>query len=341
MLVHQRPLRSAFFRDRQPNFPAASCVITAQLGPAEVFGKAPPSGRLRTIAGKQAEVSHQPFHGGIVGTSTERLPIQNAQLSFFGLDLQISGDIAEVSAPAQSVEALHERIGLIADHLPGFLAVILKEAIAIEDMFGDVSGSYFEVRVVGDFFYAVQIIDPAKPRFDAIDGLGAKGPETRRIAAACRYLNQTLWLRYSSQYPGHFAAEQILNLAKCLQALIPHDSVDTLRVQLDKLRLKPELCDCIAAITYVRNQLDVGHVKLSALSANQYRDFHHFAQVALEVVQWLVRHVAAVAYSGTHVLPPSREHAESRSADGTMRRVAAILPRIDTSRLSDYVLPDS
>src|SRR5262245_27671586 len=92
MLVHQRPFRSPVFRDSKPSFPAVTCVITAQLGPAEVFGKAPPSDRLRTVAGRAAKLGHHSFSGGIRVTSTQHLPTQKAQLSFFGFDLLIDAD---------------------------------------------------------------------------------------------------------------------------------------------------------------------------------------------------------------------------------------------------------
>lgn len=118
----------------------------------------------------------------------------------------------------------------------------------------------------------------------------------RRFLVALEYFYAATRLQSLGEMPGEFAGEAILNFAKILEVLFPRTSeietADSARRGLKQLGFTEEEIEChyIPAI-YLRNELGVGHPKLSRLSQGDLDLVHEYAAVAEGYFRNLLRKI--------------------------------------------------
>lgn len=334
------PHRLVKFVGAVPSFPAKTSVH-AQLAPKELFGEEPLSGRLVVVpTGYQVQLKADMWNGGIVRPAGGRFARVEATGTFFDLALRVEGSIAVVEGEIASEGAFRRCIEMVAKDVPGFLARALHSPVRVTEVFGNVAEQFFEVEVRGEFENVVHAAGPEtfatsiREEMDVFAKVPADGAE--RLFAACRYVNHARWLAYQGAYPAHFAAEQLLNLNKAIEVLLPHgDSIDKLREQLRELGLREEVVELVASLQHVRNKADVGHCAIELLDIQEHTSFHTFVLYANELVSWLVEHVATLAGEGRFNFRPLSSAKKKR--DGTLAKVGELLPKVNPVRPETFL----
>lgn len=340
MPIFDIPHRLVKFAGATPSFPAKTSVH-AQLAPKELFGEEALSGRLIVVpTGYQVQLKADMWNGGIVRPAGGRFAKVEANGAFFDLTLRVEGSMAVVEGQIESEVAFRRCIEMVAKDLPGFLARALHSPVRVTEVFGNVEDKFFEVEVRGEFENVVRSGGPEtfaasiREEMDLFAKVPADG--AARLFAACRYVNHARWLAYQGAYPAHFAAEQLLNLNKAIEVLLPHGTIDELRATLKQLGLREDAIELLAALNHVRNQADVGHGAIELLDAKEHTTFHTFVLYANELVSWLVQHVATLAADGRFDLRPLAATAKKKR-DGTFTRVGELLPKVNPVRPETFL----
>lgn len=340
MPVFDIPHRVVKFAGALPSFPAKGAVH-AQLAPKELFGEEPLSGRLVVVPGDhRVQLKADIWNGGVTLQAGGRFEKVAATGVFFDLALRVEGSVAVVEGQLESEAALRRCIEMVAKDLPALLARALHSPVRVAEVFGNVEDRFFEVEVRGDFQNVVRTGGPETfatsireemARFASIPRDGSE-----RLFAASRYVNHARWLAFQGAYPSQFAGELLLNLNKAVEVLLPHgDSIDKLREQLRELGLREEVVELLAALQHVRNKVDVGHCAVELLDVQEHTSFHTFVLYANELVSWLVEHVATLAGQGRFNFRPLTSAKKKR--DGTLARVADLLPKVNPLRPSTFL----
>ena len=226
---------------------------------------------------------------------------------------------------------------LVAHDLPAFVSAALDAPVAVSEVFGSVGDQFFEVRVRGEFESVMKTIDAPRAVSDTLARL-ADFPQlgAERTFAALRYVNHARWLAYAAAYPGQFAGEQLLNLNKALEALLP-GTIDDLRDQLRALGLRSETVELLASLSHVRNQVDVGHAAIEVLAAKEHRDLHRFLMYSMEIVAWLITHVVTMTANGT--FEPRRSSGGKSKRDSTLARMGELLDKLNPLQPQTLLAP--
>jgi hypothetical protein len=219
-------------------------------------------------------------------------------------------------------------------------AVTLSEAlhgpVAIAEVFGNIGEQFFEVHVRGEFEGVVRTVNSSaavEQTFAALAKVPADG--AWRVFASLRYMNHARWLAYAAAYPGQFAGEQLLNLNKVLEILLPHSDVDGLREQLRELSLTEEIVQLLAGLAHVRNQVDVGHAAVEVLATREHCDLHRFLVYIMEIVAWLIQHIIERSGDGTFELRPLSVGKSKR--EKTLVRMGELLDSVDPLRPTTFL----
>jgi hypothetical protein len=335
------PHRLVKFKGTLPTFPSL-VAVQAQLAPKELFGEETLSGRLVVVPpGHQVQLRADTWNGGIRHDAGGRLPIADATARFFDLGLRVQGSIAIVEGTIHDEDSFRRCIALVTTDLPAVLANALAAPVRVVEVFGNVGEQFFEVEVRGTF----QDVVKTAPSYSASIGeevvrLARVPPAASgRVLAAYRYVNQARWLAYQGAHPAQFAGEQLLNLNKAVEVLVPHGGrVDTLREQLRILSLREEIVELLAALAHVRNQVDVGHAAVEVLDTEEHSAMHTFVLYATEIVSWLVGHVAQLAAERRFELP-SLTSEPKRKRDETLSRLGELLGKINPVRPETFLRP--
>lgn len=330
MPVLDIPHRVVHFKDGSiPPFPAR-VRVEAQLAPKEQFGEATLSGRLSvTPHGHKVELHADMWHGGIRRRPGGKLPKPSVRTNLFDLELSIEGSIASVEGEVRAAIGLEHCISMVATDLPAFLSSALSGPVAVSEVWGTVGDRFFEVSVKGTFEDVVRTIDAPKSVAETARVLsGLPESAAPRMFAAWRYVNHARWLAYQALFPGQFAGEQLLNLSKAVELLVPHQgSVDRLREALERLGLNSDVIELFAALKHVRNQVDVGHATVEVLNAKEHRDVHRFLLYMNELVAWLTLHVAVAVADGRCDMPLGK--GSGGKPNKTLARIEPLLDRVN------------
>lgn len=329
MPVSQIPHRVVRFSGSTlPTFPA-QVEVTAELGPAELFGEETLSGKLHLSPVGRLGVTIDPTHGGVRKLSGGRLPKPRVDTVFFEVPLRIDGKNATITTQVLSETAFKRLVDLVANFLPSFISAALGAPVELTDLFGTVDKLYFEAVATGTYSHEVSNV-PAERAIAAEMELLAAVPaeQAQRIFVALRYLNQERWLEYQAPHPTYFAGERLLNLSKALEALFGcsgDGAGEKLRECLRELGVSERLAEVAVATLYTRNQVDVGHVRLHALSSDELSTLHKLLANAALLLRWLVRRVMVTTGHNDSSLPPLRQ---SAAASGVLSRAAEVLQNL-------------
>ena len=153
MPVTQIAQRIITFRhDAEPTFPANAKVL-ARLGPPELFGAAPLSGKLRIAAPDTQSPTLQLdlLHGGLARGGGARLPARGLESNLLGWPFFLNGSDAVVRATVHDTEEFERCIRVVADYLPAFLSAALEAPVEVAHLGGQLGDLPFEACAVGRF----------------------------------------------------------------------------------------------------------------------------------------------------------------------------------------------
>jgi hypothetical protein len=255
----------------------------------------------------------------------------------FDLALRVEGNVATVEGEVDSERALRHCIGIVLSDLPAFLSAALHAPVGVVKVDGTVSGQDFVVEVNGTFEQVIRVADFATSvtqKMERLRGLPADG--AARVLAAHRYLNEARWLEYRVAHPPQFLGARLLNVQKALHVLLGYSCVDELRETLRSLGVRDNVVELLAAVEYVRNQVDVGHPAVHPLSARGYHDVHRFAVFAVEVVTWLLDHVVEAAGSETFQFA-SLDGTGNEKREETLARMGAVLDTVNPLQPGTFI----
>jgi hypothetical protein len=315
-----------FSGESLPIFPSV-VSITAELGPKELFGTAPLTGRLPLkVPGDRVMMEADLSHGGIKypSKSKSKLPHLHQHTVLFDLPIEFDGHNATVNTVLNSDSAFRSCITLMADQLPTFVSLALGAPVEFVDIFGTVGSSSFVVEVQGAYHSKFSVL----PVGDAIDTqlrslVGLPVEAASRVFAALRYFNQERLLAYQAVHPTQFLAERLLNISKACEVLFS-SNVDLLRTALSDLNVKKTISDTLVSAMYVRNQVDVGHVRLNRLTSQELVDFQRLVIEAGSALEYVIRHTIQEVAAERYHLRETGGAIDSKAMKGVAKVLAAI-----------------
>jgi len=337
MPVINIPHRVVIFKgDTMPSFPA-HVTLEAVLNPKEVFGEEVLSGRLMLCPhGHDVQMRSDMWHGGIVRARGGRLPKIEAEGPLFDLTLALRGNIATVTRRLETEAAFKRAIGLVAHQLAAFVSAALHAPVDVAELYGNVGDQFFEVQVEGTFEDVVKTLHTAtavQKKMQLLAKVSEAGAP--RVFAAYRYLNHARWLAYVGAFPGQFAGEQLLNLNKAVEVLLP-GTLDELRKTLGSLDVREEVIELLAALEHVRNQVDVGHAGVEVLGKQEHHDLHLFLVHSMEIVAWLVDFIIEITADGRFE-PRPLTGASKKQRAATLARVGEVLKQVNPLQPETFV----
>jgi hypothetical protein len=221
---------------------------------------------------------------------------------------ELRGDELEYHASCGSVGDLLNTSAVLQFLLPAMLNVTFPDppfVIRIAGTVADVPFTWIHkdahqaFRVVTTESMEQAFADACK-RMALIEGI-----RNRRLAAALHYFHAACRLKVAGVSDWEFMAEAVLNLAKVLQILFGND-MDQVRDGLRGLNYENDEIEHDAIpILVLRNHFDVGHPKLSQLTADQLRVIHRFLEHAEEWMRDLLQDVMSGLEAGDVAL---RDH---------------------------------
>ncbi|HXK17343.1 MAG TPA: hypothetical protein VNG33_06065, partial [Polyangiaceae bacterium] len=282
-------------------------------------------------AGHNVQLKADMWHGGMFREAGGRFAKLIATGPFFDLAFSIEGNVAKVEGNIATEDAFRRCVVLVSNDLPGFVSAALDSPVGVTEVFGNIDDQSFEVQVQGTYDSVLKTVNAGgviARTFDGLSKLPADG--AWRVFAAMRYMNHARWLGYVATHPAQFAGEQLLNLNKVLDVLLGHTSIDGLRTQLQELKLRDEVVQLLAALTHVRNQVDVGHAAVELLAAKEHRDLHRFVIYTMEIVAWLVDHVIELSADGKFEFRPASQGKNKR--ENTLAKMGELLDLVKPLR---------
>jgi hypothetical protein len=323
--------------DQWPSYPAPT-TVRAQLEPDELFGEADLSGGLSLRpAGEKVQMTADLHHGGICIAPGGRLRRAEVKTTLFDHGLRVDGNVATVHGEVHSESALRDCIGIVLGDLPAFLSAALHAPVGVVKVDGTVGGQQFVVEIKGTFEQVFRVADFATSvthKMTRLTGLPADG--AARLFAAHRYLNEARWLEYRATHAPQFLGARLLSVQKALEVLLSYSSVDELRTMLRRLGVRENVVELLAAVEYVRNQVDVGHPAVRALSERGYYHVHRFALFAVEVMTWLLDHVVEAANDGKFQFAPL-DRAGDDKREETLTRIGTVLDTVNPLQPATFV----
>jgi len=271
-------------------FPA-EVILKAELGPPEFFGVAPLSGTLGLArAGQQVEIARNDFRGPnrlMVKGALERHAFESG---FLGVPFQMDGNVATFRFTVESLAGLDKFSAYVESMFPALFSGMFCAPLEIEAISGILGGHPFTVHGAVQVSHPIYILpndpnDVLKRHFDANS---PKNLPPIFVMSAARYLQQADRLDVSGRYYTTFVAEKVLNLAKALEAIFPSEKIDDMRALLTTLGIAEEYKEVFASIRILRNQVDVGHVALTYLQAEDFQAVLSFVDLATTCVRALV-----------------------------------------------------
>jgi hypothetical protein len=303
-------------------------VLNIELGPAEFFGCADMTGKLRELVGGaeyQFDVSLFQGMRKRVPTKPTRLPKFSYSGIFSGGQITFDGSVATIEANAEEIESLYYFIQRLAEIIPAMFAPASNTPISILSMSGTINDKPFDVRYNSSASVTVPGTSVLKDYFDLALPHALELP--RQIIAAERYLAQSYLLEYSSEFVNQFTGERILNLCKSLEAIVIVDDITSIDQMKEFLRgwgVQERYIDVFTSIRYLRSQLDVAHISYTLISAGAHNSIDRFIVIAEECMQALIITAARKFIEDSSIYPHRKATIEDPTAVRHLAKYATL-----------------
>ena len=279
--------------------------------PSEALGMVTGQGRT-AIRGDTIRISYNANTGRQYVTSLELLKPLEVTIKYKGFKIELAGNKLHILTHCATGKDLIELIESVYYMLPSLLNLDFLDSPMIEltcGKVGNVSFSWEHKQAVGAFDVTTQEIQEKRVvvawnRMTLLSRHSAR----RRLLAALQYFYIACRLSEAGTSPSEFMAEIILNYCKILEVLFPPSgngqTRDAPRQGLKKLNYSEEEIerDFLPAMA-LRNEIDVGHVKLSLFSQAQLNILHRYTDAAEGAFRSMLQRLLAKIESGYDVIP--------------------------------------
>jgi hypothetical protein len=277
-----------------PSFPAKA-AIELTLAPDRVFGEsAGDTGFL--LAERDLKATWNGLTGRVVAVQTPPLTPVAFRATYFDGELILNGSSLWTTRELGSLEDGAEELESLRLLVPAILAVFLPRPVVVTAAKIRVGNAVLnsQLRRMGTPLEYTTQDGFAERLKHSLFALGAvMDGQSDAILAACSYLHVAQRLAQVGASPTEFVPEIILNLAKALEALF--GSRDAMRSSLTTLGYdEAEREGIFVPLLLLRNEMDVGHAKLSSYPPDVIDRVHAFVDDApLAIKELIVRVINA------------------------------------------------
>lgn len=316
--------------------------IRFRFAPLQPFGVEAGGGRT-AVFGVAASSQFNANTGAL--TIESKLPLQplDVRITEPGRLVTWKGNVLQVSQHFESREILTQTIESLYFALPMLLNVDFADPPIVERVDGMVGGTHFGwelSRSVGSFRTTTQELqeDKAISAWNRLNVLSTI-PGRRRLLAALHYFHVACRLARQGVTSGEFVAEVVLNFAKILEVLFKPKgdgkTIEAARLGLADLgfsQIEIER-DYIPAIS-LRNGIDVGHVHLDLLKAEELALVHDYIDRAEGVFSLLLDRLLKGIADGGVELEPYERSSESKDVAEIFKRLRQYAVPLRASKIN-------
>jgi hypothetical protein len=256
--------------------------------PTEALGKY--SGKGKTLLrGSRGKFRYDANTGRLYVDSEPPLKPLNVTIKKPDMMIRLRGNRLHIGTYCETVNALVRLIEAVYYGLPPVLSLDFAESPIIKRVSGKVGKTTFcwaQKRQAGGFQVADQETQEEKinSAWLTVELLNTH-PAQRRVLAALQHFYVACRLSEAGNSPSDFMAEVILNYCKILEVLFPPKgdgkTRDAVRIGLGKLDYsKDEIDSRFVPAMALRNEIDVGHIKLSLFDRKQLNILHEYTDAA-------------------------------------------------------------
>lgn len=212
-----------------------------------------------------------------------------------GNELVVSDEFAELKSLTAFVESLYYGY-------PPLVSIQLFDPVVIERVAGQIGGVPFRWELV-DWKMPIETTTQKEQEQKILQSWfrleSLSGSKGRRLLAALHYFHVASRLARVGNTPWEFMPEIILNYSKVLEVLFPAGKRDDVRIALKNLEYTDEAIEkyFIPAMA-LRNEVDVGHVKLTLFKLDDLRVLWRYTEEAESMFRDLLRRLSFRAQAG-------------------------------------------
>jgi hypothetical protein len=287
--------RVLFLEEGGPLAFPCDVTVTVMFDPSPVYGDDVPGSTCRL--GSQARLMWNANTGRNITRSTPPLEPTDARAAVDGLKFDIKGHTVEAAWHCASRDDLLGVLGALHFVLPLSIGVAFADAAVPTVTSGRAGDAKFvwQVESSGAAFEVLRAVDRDERVLEALARLPVLCDHRYvRLLAGLAYLDKAVRLLAIGIGPSDFAAEAVLNLAKCLEVLFPSrselSSRDAAREGLAGLGYSnEEIEETFAKALVLRSRLDAAHVRLATLTAAERRKVQMYMEAVIDRFRALLR----------------------------------------------------
>jgi hypothetical protein len=303
--------------------------------PTEALGKH--SGKGKTLLrGSRGRIRYDANTGRVYVDSEPPLKPLNVTIKKPNIMIKLRGNRLHIRTYCETVNALVSLIETLYYGLPPVLNLDFAESPIIKRVTGKVGKTTFcwaQKRQAGGFEVTDQEIQEGK--IDSawcIMELLNTHPARRRILAALQHFYVACRLSQAGNSPSDFMAEVILNYCKILEVLFPSKgdgkTREAVRIGLAKLDYsKDEIESNFMPAMALRNEIDVGHIKLSLFDRKQLNILHKYTDAAEGYFRSMLRRLTDKLKLNNDLIEADPEGIIDKKTADLIRRIGAWLPK--------------
>jgi|GEM_PF-5115044 len=258
------------------------------LAPGELFGVECLSGNLPLAPVGSVLHSTSSDYEGLNVKAEGKFRRQRFESKFLNIPFTLDGNVATFRFVPKSGDGLCKFSAYIENLFPTIFSGLCHAPVSIVSIEGKIQGVRFISKNLVERSRAVYVSPDPIPFKDHFDKTSSEVWPAIWLISAFQYLQHVDRLRYAKPQTAAYLTEQILALAKSLEAVIPSDRVDKMRDELRKLKIRPEYIEVLVSIRYLRNQADVGHVSFVRMDPDSLQDVIHCADLASDIMRALL-----------------------------------------------------
>lgn len=199
----------------------------------------------------------------------------------------MAGDSLEARFEVASVDELSTEVARIYYWFPVYLNLVIGDPPAIESVIvqvDDAAAFWIPDNAANTIFLTTLETQADTTRRALERCYQPELADERRLLVALEYFYAAARLNALGETPGEFLAEAILNYAKILEVLFPASpskSATAARKGLGELGYSAvEIEEKFIPCLYLRNELGIGHPRISLLEADELEVVHSFSDHA-------------------------------------------------------------
>jgi len=303
--------------------------------PTEALGKH--SGRGRTVLrGSGARIRYDANTGRSYVDSVPLLKPLNVTIKKPNITIRLRGNRLYIRTYYEERDDLVRLIEAVYYGLPPILNLNFAEPPIIKRVKGKIRNTTFcwahKLEVFG-FEVTTQETQEEKVNsaWFTMEFLNTH-PARRRVLAALQHFYVACRLSEAGNSPSDFMAEVILNYCKILEVLFPPKgdgkTRDAVRIGLAKLDYsKDEIESNFMPAMALRNEIDVGHAKLSLFKMDQLNILHKYTDAAEGYFRSMLRRLVDKLKLDNDLIEIDPDGSVDKKTAALIRRIGARLPK--------------